>query len=121
MLDHLGLAVNNYEKSKAFYAQALKPLGYKLVEEFQRRAGFGPPGKPLFWIHARRPAHTDLHIAFSASNRSAVDEFFAAATQAGGSGNGPPGLRPRYHANYYGAFVLDPDGNNIEAVCHQPD
>ncbi len=120
MIDHLGIAVADYAGSKAFYLQALKPLGYELVAETHDRAGFGPPGKPLFWVQAGRPAHTALHLAFSAASRRAVDDFFAAASAAGGRDNGPPGLRSHYHPNYYGAFLFDPDGNNIEAVCHLP-
>jgi catechol 2,3-dioxygenase-like lactoylglutathione lyase family enzyme len=98
MLDHIGLQVRSYAVSKAFYADVVAALGYVLVEETHGWCGFGLPGKPQFWIHAGQPG--------------------GAPVQAGGRDNGPPGVREIYHPNYYGAFVLDPDGNNIEAVCH---
>ena len=122
MIDHLGVIVRSADASKRFYTAALAPLGYGLVEEQAGWAAFGPPGKPLFWIGTRESADRSLsapiHIAFTAYNRSAVAAFYAAAIKAGAADNGPPGLRPEYHANYFGAFVIDPDGNNIEAVCH---
>jgi len=124
MLDHLGLIVRSTEESKRFYGAALAPLGYGLVAERPGRAGFGPPGRPLFWVgmsaSADRPLPGPVHIAFTARSRSAVTAFHAAALEAGARDNGPPGLRPEYHANYFGAFVTDLDGNNIEAVCHDP-
>lgn len=125
MLDHLGLIVRSADVSKRFYTAVLAPLGYGLVEEQAGWVGFGPPGKPLFWIGTSKSADRSLpsppiHIAFTARDRSAVTAFHAAATEAGAADNGSPGLRPEYHANYYGAFVIDPDGNNIEAVCHNP-
>ncbi len=119
MLDHIGLAVANLARSKEFYQQALAPLGYQLMMEFGEAAGFGKDGKPYFWIGQGNAAGTS-HVAFAAAQRSVVDDFYKAAMAAGARDNGKPGLRPNYHPNYYGAFVLDPDGNNIEAVCHLP-
>jgi catechol 2,3-dioxygenase-like lactoylglutathione lyase family enzyme len=119
MLDHIGLAVTDYAKAKAFYEKALAPLGYAVMMEFGDACGLGMGGKPDFWVSAGKPAES-LHVAFVAPDRAAVDGFYQAAMAAGGRDNGPPGLRPQYHPNYYGAFVLDPDGANIEAVCHNP-
>ncbi len=125
MIDHTGLEVSNPEKSRRFYEKALAPLGYKLMMEIPREytegvvvLGFGEPPKPDFWVAEGTPNEPRLHIAFRAKNRKQVDEFYSAAIAAGGRDNGAPGLRPEYHENYYGAFVLDPDGHNIEAVCH---
>jgi catechol 2,3-dioxygenase-like lactoylglutathione lyase family enzyme len=120
MIDHVGLSVTNYETAKAFYVKALAPLGYELIMEFGEIAGFGQGGKPDFWISKGTPAE-HLHVAIAADNRAAVDKFYEAAMAAGGKDNGAPGLREVYHPNYYGAFVLGPDGLNIEAVCHQPE
>jgi catechol 2,3-dioxygenase-like lactoylglutathione lyase family enzyme len=120
MLDHVGVPVSDFERSKRYYAQALSPLGYELImEPSASAAGFGKLGKPDFWI-AQGEIGRALHIAFAAEDRATVDAFYEAAIAAGGRDNGGPGLRPHYHASYYGAFVLDPDGNNIEAVCHKP-
>jgi catechol 2,3-dioxygenase-like lactoylglutathione lyase family enzyme len=121
MLDHVGIGVADYPRSKAFYERALAPLGYALIEEFSgAAAGFGKDGKPSFFLEAHgEPARGRLHIAFEAPSRAHVDAFHAAALEAGGIDNGAPGVR-WYHADYYGGYVLDPDGNNIEAVCHQP-
>jgi len=121
MIDHIGLDVRSVAAAKAFYVAVLAPLDYGLVEEKRGWIGFGPPGKPLFWFHQTTSAITPMHIAFAAKNRRAVDEFYAAAIAAGARDNGPPGLREVYHPDYYGAFVLDPDGNNVEAVCHTPE
>jgi len=126
MLDHVAYPVADYARSKAFYVQALAPLGYGLVKEVGQGGdwpggGFGPQGRPHFWIATGTPINQPLHFAFMAQNRAAVDAFYGAALKAGGKDNGAPGLRPNYHANYYGAFVLDPDGYNIEAVCHLPE
>jgi len=118
MIDHTGVAVTNIAKSKAFYRAALAPLGYAVIMEFDDAAGLGVPPKPDFWIGKASQAGTPIHIAFRAESRAQVDAFYKAAIVAGGRDNGAPGLRPHYHANYYGAFVLDPDGHNIEAVCH---
>jgi catechol 2,3-dioxygenase-like lactoylglutathione lyase family enzyme len=125
MLDHVGMPVSDYARSKAFYLRAFKPLGYDLVMEVSSpetggdsHAGFGPKGRPHFWIGSGKPIDGRVHFAFMAKDRAAVDAFYKAALAAGGRDNGKPGLRPHYHASYYGAFVLDPDGHNIEAVCH---
>ena len=126
MLDHTGLLVRDFARSRKFYTAVLAPLGYEVRKEFDgTAAGFGVPlgyGKSLdpagdFWIIKGEP-FKGLHIAFSAESRVHVDAFHMAALAAGGTDNGAPGLRPIYHENYYGAFVLDPDGYNIEAVCH---
>jgi catechol 2,3-dioxygenase-like lactoylglutathione lyase family enzyme len=120
-LDHIGLDVTDYERSKAFYLRALEPLGLRLMmEPVPRVGGFGSDF-PFFWIGERsRGPQTGVHVAFRVDSRSLVDDFHAAARAAGGTDNGGPGLREIYHPNYYGAFVLDPDGNNVEAVCHAP-
>ncbi len=122
MLDHIGFAVRDYQRSKAFYAQALAPLGLTLLlEPSGKAAGFGTAGKASFWIEATgEPVRGRLHVALTAETREQVDAFHAAAIAAGGADNGAPGLREVYHPDYYGGYVLDPDGNNIEAVCHQP-
>ena len=124
-IDHMGLSVSDFERSKAFYLAALKPLGGGVIMEFPygtvgpfASAGLGVAGKPFFWITTGEKTTPHLHVAFRTETRDQVDEFYAAAMEAGGTDNGPPGLRLHYHANYYGAFVLDPDGHNIEAVCH---
>lgn len=121
MIDHVGLAVADYGRSKAFYERALAPLGYSLLAEFSgEAAGFGKDGgKPSFFLEAHgEPPRGRLHIAFEAESRAHVDAFHAAALGAGASDNGAPGVR-WYHPNYYGGYVLDPDGHNIEAVCHR--
>jgi catechol 2,3-dioxygenase-like lactoylglutathione lyase family enzyme len=120
MIDHIGVGISEFAKSKAFYRAALAPLGYEVVMEWGQAAGFGVPPKPEFWIGEGAPNPPPIHVAFRAETRQQVDAFYAAALAAGGRDNGAPGLRPHYHANYYGAFVLDPDGHNIEAVCHAP-
>ena len=128
MIDHIGFPVSDYERAKAFYARALAPLGYTLVMEVDAgktesaspAAGFGANGKPDFWIGGEGGIDRPLHVAIVAKDRATVDAFYQAALAAGGRDNGSPGLRPHYHAHYYGAFVLDPDGHNIEAVCHTP-
>ncbi|MEJ2061450.1 MAG: VOC family protein [Gammaproteobacteria bacterium] len=121
MIDHLGLAVRNAEKSKRFYTQALAPLGIGPVMEFEGWSGFGKAGKPEFWFGEGDVAQSPMHIAFAADNRQAVRKFYEAALTAGAKDNGPPGIREHYHPNYYAAFVIDPDGHNIEAVCHKPE
>ena len=124
MIDHIGFSVSDYARAKAFYEKALAPLGYVLVMEVQQdendapAAGFGANGKPDFWIGGEGGLNKPIHIAIAAKDRVAVDAFYRAAIAAGGKDNGAPGLRPHYHPNYYGAFVLDPDGHNVEAVCH---
>ena len=122
MLDHVGFAVSDYERSKAFYEKALAPLGLTLLmEPVAEAAGFGEGGKPFFWIETRgRAVQGAIHVAFAAKSRETVDAFHAAALEAGGKDNGAPGVRKIYHPDYYGAYVLDPDGNNVEAVCHRP-
>jgi catechol 2,3-dioxygenase-like lactoylglutathione lyase family enzyme len=122
MLDHAGFGVSDYARSKRFYEQALAPLGVTLLmEPVKEAAGFGKDGKPFFWIETRGPAvQGGLHVAFAVESRETVDAFHAAALEAGGTDNGAPGVREIYHPHYYGAYVLDPDGNNIEAVCHEP-
>lgn len=119
MLDHVTLIVTDYAKSKAFYEKALAPLGYKVMMEFGPSAGIGEGGKPDFWIAAGKPGSIS-HVAFTSNDRATVDAFYKAAIAAGGKDNGKPGIRKDYHPNYYGAFVFDPDGHNIEAVCHKP-
>jgi len=123
MLDHVGFAVRDYDRSKAFYEHALAPLGLTLImEPAGQAAGFGTAGKPWFWVEAQgTPVRGRLHIALAADTRSQVDAFHAAALDAGGIDNGAPGVRAMYHPDYYGAYVLDPDGNNVEAVCHEPE
>ncbi|RRS04739.1 VOC family protein [Aquabacterium soli] len=126
MIDHTGVAVSDFEKSKAFYNTALAAIGYALIMELPASvtghadvAGFGEPPKPDFWINSGSPNVPPIHIAFRVQSRAIVDAFYKAAIAAGGTDNGAPGLRPHYHPNYYGAFVRDPDGHNIEAVCHE--
>jgi len=127
MIDHTGLDVSDPARSRRFYDQALAPLGYKVLMEvpieFTGGAvvlGYGVSPKPDFWVHQGTPNQPRIHMAFHADSRAQVDAFYKAAIAAGGKDNGPPGLRPHYHKDYYGAFVLDPDGHNIEAVCHKP-
>ena len=117
MIDHVTLRVRDLAASKAFYLAALAPLGYKLGMEFPDGAGLGAGGKLDFWL-VQDPESRPQHLAFSASDRAGVGAFHAAALAAGGSDNGPPGLRLDYHPNYFAAFVLDPSGHNLEAVCH---
>ena len=121
MFDHVGFGVSDYAASKAFFLKALQPLGVTVVMEGQFGVGLGKDNKPYLWMYPspEKPAH--LHLAFTAESREQVDEFHRAALEAGGKDNGAPGLRPHYHANYYGAFVIGPDGHNVEAVCHKPD
>ena len=126
MIDHIGFPVSDYARAKAFYLQALAPLGYTLIMEVGQQesdalaAGFGADDKPDFWIGGEGGLNRPMHIAIAAKDRAAVDAFYRAALAAGGKDNGAPGLRPHYHPDYYGAFVLDPDGHNVEAVCHTP-
>ena len=127
MIDHIGFPVSDYARSKGFYAKALAPLGYTLIIEAAREqtesgypaAGFGKDGKLDFWIGGEGGLDKALHVAIVAKDRVAVDAFYRAALAAGGKDHGAPGLRAHYHPNYYGAFILDPDGHNIEAVCHK--
>ena len=128
MIDHLGFAVGDIARAKAFYLAALKPLGIEILIEVtpeqsgsDAHIGFGANQKPFFWIGTGKAAQGPVHIAFDAPTRAIVDEFYKAALAAGGRDNGRPGIRAHYHPNYYGAFVFDPDGHNIEAVCHLPE
>ena len=127
MIDHTGLNVSDPAKSRRFYDAALGVLGYKVLMEIPKHAtgglvvlGYGVPPKPDFWVAEGKANEPRLHIAFRAENHAQVDAFYKAALEAGGTDNGPPGPRPHYHEDYYGAFVRDPDGHNIEAVCHAP-
>jgi catechol 2,3-dioxygenase-like lactoylglutathione lyase family enzyme len=121
MLDHVTIGVGDTERSKSFYDRALRPLGItRLYAEGETFAGDGISPKAFFWIGRRDVAQTGAHVAFTAKDRATVDLFHREAVAAGGIDNGGPGLRPHYHPDYYGAFVLDPDGHNIEAVCHAP-
>ena len=132
MLDHVSLRVTDYDRSKRFYEAALAPLGYVLAMEADSGAGFRKGRIPSFWIKQGDTTQAQVsaspmagcggpavHVAFASEDRQSVDAFYHAALDAGARDNGAPGLRPNYHANYYGAFVLDPDGYNIEAVCHR--
>lgn len=118
MLDHIGLEVSDVKKAKDFFLTALKPFGYELFMEWEKWVGFSVDGKPDFWLKEGKQTTPSVHVAFRAKNRKVVDEFYKAALSAGGKDNGAPGIREIYHPNYYGAFVLDFDGHNIEAVCH---
>jgi catechol 2,3-dioxygenase-like lactoylglutathione lyase family enzyme len=122
MIDHITVAVRDYPRAKAFFAAALEPLGYEVAMEFGNFCGLGVGGKPDLWLAAEDGQHPvgAQHLAFAARDRKAVDAFHAAALAAGAADNGKPGLRPDYHPGYYGAFVLDADGHNLEAVCHAP-
>jgi catechol 2,3-dioxygenase-like lactoylglutathione lyase family enzyme len=120
MFDHIGIGVSNLESSKTFFLQALAPLGVGVVMEFPEAVGLGLPRKPAFWLSPVSGKPTRLHLALTAESHSQVDEFYRRAIAAGAKDNGAPGLRPHYHANYYAAFVIGPDGHNVEAVCHKP-
>ena len=128
MIDHTGLVASDFEKAKEFYSKTLSAIGYARLLEFPASvtghtdvAGFGAPPKPDFWVSRGSPNQPRMHVAFRVETRAQVDAFFKAGIAAGGRDNGPPGLRPHYHPHYYGAFILDPDGHNIEAVCHAPE
>lgn len=130
MIDHMSIQVKDYDKSQAFYLKALGPLGYSVIMELSREqipqlpspkvCGLGEKGKPDFWLSGGDTPTTPQHLAFRAENRAAVDAFFKAAIAAGAKSNGDPGVRAHYHPNYYGAFVIDLNGHNLEAVCHEP-
>jgi catechol 2,3-dioxygenase-like lactoylglutathione lyase family enzyme len=128
VIDHMGVSVSDYRRALSFYERALAPLGISIVMEVGKEqsggyegAGLGRNGKPSFWLSPAGATAPPVHVAFVADSRSAVDAFHRAALTAGGTDNGAPGIRAHYHPSYYGAFVLDPDGNNIEAVCHRPE
>lgn len=131
MIDHLSTYATDYLATKSFYKAVFEPLGYSIQVEFtaewnknfptQRMCAFGEKGQTTFWIIESTDAYTPRHIAFTAKCRSDVDRFYEVAIESGGECNGEPGLRPMYHEHYYGAFVFDPDGNNVEAVCHLPE
>jgi catechol 2,3-dioxygenase-like lactoylglutathione lyase family enzyme len=121
MFDHIGFGVSDYAASKAFFLAALAPLGIGVVMEGDYGVGIGPKGKPALWLTQTAAQPAPLHLAFAAENRAQVRDFYRAALAAGGKDNGAPGLRPHYHPNYYGAFVIGPDGHNVEAVCHSPE
>jgi len=128
MIDHTGVRVSDFARAKTFYRAALAPIGYQLLLEFPAEvtgtdevAGFGVPPKADFWLAAGSPNRPPIHVAFRVGTRARVDAFHTAALEAGGRDNGAPGPRPHYHADYYGGFVLDPDGHNIEVVCHDPE
>jgi catechol 2,3-dioxygenase-like lactoylglutathione lyase family enzyme len=128
MLDHIGVAVSDLTRARLFYSRALAPLGIaelmevgpELTESSGTAVGYGAGGKPFFWIGDNEAVGQGTHIAFAVDDRAMVDAFHAAALAAGGTDHGAPGLRPHYHPDYYAAFVLDPDGINVEAVCHKP-
>ena len=127
MIDHIGVAVADMDRAKAFYLSALAPIGVGVLMEVSAEetgagahAGFGANDKAFFWIGTGAKPKGGTHVAFAVETRAEVDAFHRAAIAAGGRDNGAPGLRPEYHPHYYGAFVFDPDGNNIEAVCHRP-
>jgi catechol 2,3-dioxygenase-like lactoylglutathione lyase family enzyme len=130
IVDHIGFGVSDYPRAKAFYTEILEPLGLSLIMEVDPETnvgnnvwacGFGKNGKPEFWIGSDGKTTPPMHVAFKVATRAEVRAFHAAALKAGARDNGAPGLRPQYHPNYYGAFVRDPDGHNIEAVCHEPE
>lgn len=127
MIDHMGVSAQDPERSRRFYEGALAPLGYAVLMEVPTELtggkvvlGYGVAPKPDFWTAEGTPNEPRVHVAFRAESRAQVDAFYRAALAAGGRDNGAPGPRPHYHEHYYGAFVLDPDGHNIEAVCHEP-
>ena len=120
MFDHIGFGVSNLASSKAFFLKALQPLGVSVAMEGPDGVGLGRGGEPSLWLSETNEEPAHLHIAIAAVTREQVDAFYQAALAAGGKDNGPPGIRPHYHPSYYGAFVLGPDGHNIEAVCHKP-
>ncbi len=127
MLDHIGLTASDYGRSKTFYDAALGALGLLVVMAVSAErtggtpyVGYGKPPRPFFWLGGMGPVSGPMHVAFTADTRAQVDAFYAAGMAAGGRDNGPPGVRAHYHPTYYGAFVLDPDGINVEAVCHAP-
>ena len=120
IIDHIGISVADFSVSRTFYAAALAPLGIGITMKNSNWAMVSSTQGPEFWFGEHGPPNNMLHLAFAAASRQQVDDFHAAALKAGATDNGAPGLRPDYHANYYGAFVIDPNGHNLEAVCHSP-
>ncbi|MDZ4790120.1 MAG: VOC family protein [Hyphomicrobiales bacterium] len=128
MIDHFGFGVSDYERAKAFYTKVLAQLDIDMLMDVpaammatgSAACGFGRRGKPDFWISAQGKTTPPVHLALRTETRAQVDAFYRAALEAGATDNGPPGVRLQYHSNYYGAFVRDLDGHNIEAVCHTP-
>jgi catechol 2,3-dioxygenase-like lactoylglutathione lyase family enzyme len=126
MIAHIGIIVSDIDRSKKFYTEALKPIGYQMLREYgitptrpAASAGFGEPPRADLWLYQGDPGKVTAHIAFQVNKRERVNAFYQAAIAAGGKDNGKPRPRPQYSANYYGAFVLDPDGYNVEAVCRE--
>jgi catechol 2,3-dioxygenase-like lactoylglutathione lyase family enzyme len=119
VIDHIVVNVRDLARSKVLYATALAPLGYVVAKEFPGAVGLGVGSRADIWLWRRDPVATGIHVAILCGTRSMVDAFYAAAIKAGARDNGAPGPRAQYHPDYYGAFVLDPDGNNLEAVCHE--
>jgi catechol 2,3-dioxygenase-like lactoylglutathione lyase family enzyme len=120
VFDHIGIAVSSLQESKNFFLEALAPIGVGVVMEVSDAVGLGHGRKPSFWLGQAEGQPLPLHLAFTAQNRNQVSEFYRRALAAGGKDNGPPGVRPHYHAHYYAAFVIGPDGHNVEVVCHEP-
>lgn len=120
-LDHIGFYVSDFDEAKAFFVAALQPLGIVIAKEGAGWAMLGKPGRPQVWFGSSGPPAGGVHLAFSAANRDQVRAFHFAALAAGGKDNGAPGVRAQYHPTYYGAFVIGPDGHNVEAVCHKPE
>ena len=127
MIDHFGVSASDFDRAKLFYDAALAPLGASMLMIVPKEhtggvkvGGYGRD-RPVFWLHEASAQSPAVHFAVAADSRKMVDAFHDAAINAGGKDNGEPGLRPHYHENYYGAFVLDADGNNVEAVCHKPE
>ena len=121
MFDHVGFGVTDLDTSKHFFLEALAPIGVSVALEGPYGVGLGQNGKPSLWFHETTDTPAPIHLAFAAQNRQQVDAFYRAAMAAGGKDNGAPGLRPQYHEHYYGAFVIGPDGHNVEVVCHRPE
>jgi len=121
MFDHIGFGVTDLDASKQFFLEALEPIGVRVVMEGPYGVGLGQNSKPSLWFHEATDKPGPIHLAFAAENREQVDAFYRAAMAAGGKDNGTPGVRSQYHEHYYGAFVISPDGHNVEVVCHRPE
>lgn len=120
MIDHVSVRVQDFQRLLAFYRDALAPIGYSVIMEYPGAVGLGAQGKPDLWLMQTEQAVNPTHVALSSARRDFIDAFHAAGLAAGGTDNGPPGLRADYHPTYYAAYVRDPEGNNIEVVCHAP-